>query len=1432
MNYYCCLWHLKFTSLVLLLWILLLPPRSSSDYRRRSRFKLLEIAWYYISKSGNWLVNTIDSKIATPRKIRLRRRLARARGQFRGSKRIYAGVLLGAGAGIDAYSAIAMPARIANSMGEPIHVFNSVFDTDSSLVGVDNRCSACISHEKKDFIGELTPVNRAIKGFGGVRKFPVQKGQLKWTFADDNGVRRTFVIDNSYYIPDGGIRLLSPQHWAREIRSLSKGKSEVAGETTYFDKCILFWNNRRNQITIPMDKHTNVASFRLATGYNDFNLYCQEAKIDYGMEMINPVVAESTVVSDDECDDDQEPVTPARKPRWYFWNKTTGMPTTPYYDDGKEEPAPTQTDFNLNLQGPGKLNDPVIIPQEEDRRDLYDDNHSAQLLRFHHRMGHISFHKLQWMAKQKIIPERFAKCKIPSCSACLFGKATRRQWRTKTRKNYTPKAAPSRPGQVISVDQLDSAVPGFISQMTGRLTLERYKYATVFVDQYSRYSYVYPQKSSSADETLMAKKAFELRMKEFGVKVEGYHCDNGVFRANKWQEACRNEKQNLSFSAVNAHYTNGIAERRIRSLQDLARTMMIHAAHRWPEAITANLWPYAVAFANTSLNEAPSLQDAERRSSLQIISNSQVNFNMNHWRTWGCPTYQLETNLQTSGIHGKWKERSKVGIYLGRSPLHARNVALVLSLETGLVSPQFHVQFDSAFNTVEQEPRRWKSLWQKKAGFGDQGKVNRSTKRKQGSDKTSSKRSRISPPARTSTSGGSRAPEGAPPGEDSAVNLQGVASPTGSSGSYQRQADEQSRQPNQPANSAQGSSSNADSEQLPSQNGRAQSQQNAGPPAHQDRGAESNPVQRVEELLLAELAVATSNGVEGEIFVLESLFPDHAQSMEEENHPLMAFKASADPDTMYLHEARRQPDWKDFEAALQKEWRDQRDNGNYVLVLRSDLPKDTPILPSVWQMKRKRSMLTGEIRKYKARLNIDGSKMKYGRDYDQTYSPVASWNSIRTLLTLVAVNGWYTKQIDYVLAFPQAPVDRPLYMSIPKGFDLGCKDDPRKYALLLKRNVYGQPQSGRVWNKHLVKILTSKKVGFVQSKIDECVFYRGKVMYVLYTDDSILAGPSKSEIDEVIELIRKAKLDITVEGDLTDFLGVHIERKQDNTISLTQPQLIDQILKDIHLYDQRDLKTKDTPAASSRLLSRHSKSPDFDKSFNYRSIIGKLGYLEKGSRSDIAYIVHQLARFSTCPKKEHGDAVRWLGRYLKGTRDMGTIYRPDKTRGLEVHVDADFAGNWDKEEANDPDTARSRHGFIISYAGCPILWKSQLQGEITLSSTESEYVGLSYALREAIPIMELLKEMKSFGFKIKGTEAKVHCKVFEDNSGALEMANEHKFRPRTKHINVKLHHFRSYVNSGEISVHKIDTLEQNADYLTKPLAADLLKKLRKKVMGW
>ena len=127
--------------------------------------------------------------------------------------------------------------------------------------------------------------------------------------------------------------------------------------------------------------------------------------------------------------------------------------------------------------------------------------------------------------------------------------------------------------------------------------------------------------------------------------------------------------------------------------------------------VTANLWPYALRMANTVYNVTPSLQDKERRSPDQQFSFSgAVNLNPKHWKPFGRPVYALKNELQQSKIYGKWNPRSRLGIYLGQSPIHNQNVALVLDIESGYVSPQFHVKFDTSFHTVRQQTMP-KSTW-------------------------------------------------------------------------------------------------------------------------------------------------------------------------------------------------------------------------------------------------------------------------------------------------------------------------------------------------------------------------------------------------------------------------------------------------------------------------------------------------------------------------------------------------------------------------------------------------------------------------------------------------------------------------------------------------------------------------------------------------
>ena len=226
-----------------------------------------------------------------------------------------------------------------------------------------------------------------------------------------------------------------------------------------------------------------------------------------------------------------------------------------------------------------------------------------------------------------------------------------------------------------------------------------------------------------------------------------------------------------------------------------------------------------------------------------------------------------------------------------------------------------------------------------------------------------------------------------------------------------------------------------------------------------------------------------------------------------------------------------------------------------------------------------------------------------------------------------------------------------------------------------------------------------------------------------------------------------------------------------------------------------------------------------------------LGYLQGTSRPDIAMPTHQCARFNACPKLSHERAVKRIVRYLLDTKDKGLSFRPDISRGLECYVDADFAGGWKDGDHTSPESVLSRTGFVIMFAGCPITWQSKLQTEIALSTTESEYIALSTAMCEVIPFLELLKEASEV-FDFPATKPKFCCKVWEDNKSCIKVATSPKFTPRTKHIAIKYHHFRSRVNDGTITIHSIDTSEQIADIFTKPLAEKSFCYLRKKLMGW
>ena len=585
-------------------------------------------------------------------------------------------------------AANAMPAQQGHEPARRV-----VFDTDSRPLKIDNHASKSITNDIHDVIGQPDfDTKYHISGVGGnIKGYPCT---IRWTIEDDDGVRHDIKLPNAIYSKDSPSRILSPQHWAQEAKDNSPNPRGTWC-ATYEDSIVLHWNQEQYVRTVRLDKKgTNVATIRTSPGYRKYKAFQAEVGDDQQLYCYD-----ANVISDDEEGEESRNV-PKQNEAQDEWTLRKDPLTTDFMpsDDSQLEPSPVH-----------------IVEDEEDSR--YRDA-SSEFLQWHHRLGHISPKKIREMARQGRLPSKLATCKVPLCTSCLFGKATKRPWRGKPSIQSKDKVETvTRPGQCVAVDQLESHTPGLIAQVKGIPTTDRYRCATVFVDIHTGIGYVHLQRTTSASETIEAKHAFERYAGRHAVQVEHYHADNGCFAENKFLEDIKQRGQTISFSGVGAHHQNGVAERRIRELQEHARTMLIHARTRWPEAIDVHLWPYALRAANDILNSTWDLK--RKHIPLEKFTKTPVQDDLKQWAPFGCPVYVTEKPIQDGNNISKWQIRSRVAIYLGRSPNHARTVALCLSLSTGLTSPQFHFRLDPTFQTMRKAFRisMPASSWQAKCHF-------------------------------------------------------------------------------------------------------------------------------------------------------------------------------------------------------------------------------------------------------------------------------------------------------------------------------------------------------------------------------------------------------------------------------------------------------------------------------------------------------------------------------------------------------------------------------------------------------------------------------------------------------------------------------------------------------------------------------------------
>ena len=504
-----------------------------------------------------------------------------------------------------------------------------------------------------------------------------------------------------------------------------------------------------------------------------------------------------------------------------------------------------------------------------------------------------------------------------------------------------------------------------------------------------------------------------------------------------------------------------------------------------------------------------------------------------------------------------------------------------------------------------------------------------------------------------------------------------------------------------------------------------------------------------------------------------------------------------------LKEALMTSNAKEWQEAADLEYESLLENETWDLV---DLPRDRKAIGSRWVFKVKHHS-DGRVERYKCRLVAKGYSQKYGADYDETFSPVVRFSSIRTLLAFAVQNNLHVHQMDVVTAFLNGHLEEESYMEQPEGY---VKAGQEHLVCKLKKSIYGLKQSPRCWNKTFTEFM--KDLGFKQSTSDPCVFVRSQQeleILAVYVDDLILITESKESMNE-LKVALKKRYKMKDMGELSYILGISVVQDHEkNCVFLHQKHYIEAILRK---YKMDNANPVATPAdANVKLKKIDGVSKPVNPS-TYQSMVGSLLYAAMATRPDIAQAVSAVSKFNADPNAAHLTAVKRILRYLKGTLNLVLKYERSESGALIGFSDADWAG--------DQDDRHSTTGNVFLLGGGAVSWLSKKQSTVALSSAEAEYVALSQAAQECTWLQRLLSDLG-----MDTTPTVIH----EDNQGAIAIAKNPVDHSRTKHIDIRYHYIRECVQNGQIQLKYCPTDEMKADILTKPVPRQKCEYLRREI---
>lgn len=511
--------------------------------------------------------------------------------------------------------------------------------------------------------------------------------------------------------------------------------------------------------------------------------------------------------------------------------------------------------------------------------------------------------------------------------------------------------------------------------------------------------------------------------------------------------------------------------------------------------------------------------------------------------------------------------------------------------------------------------------------------------------------------------------------------------------------------------------------------------------------------------------------------------------------------ADASEDPTSLKEVLASTDKTKWVNAMEKEMESLHSNDVWDLV---ELPKDKKAVGSKWVFKTKKNA-NGTVERHKARLVAQGYSQQYGQDYDETFSPVVRFESLRTVIALAVQNDLKMHQMDVTTAFLNGELKEEVYMKQPEGYAEKGKEG---LVCKLKKSIYGLKQSPRCWNSALDSHL--KKMGFVQAAGDPCLYMASEgemFLIAVYVDDILLAGRSNKRLTAVKQALSQ-QFQVKDMGELHYFLGAKIiQDHKTGSVWIGQQSHTENILRRFGMEDAKEIRTPvDT---STKLVKGKDEDTYIMDQQLYQSAVGSLLYLSIVTRPDITYAVSNVAKFCAKPTKQHWVAVKRIFRYLKGTQKYGLLYSKKDFKCVGFS-DADWGG--------DLDDRKSTSGYMFQVGGTAISWRSKKQSCVALSTAEAEYIALASAAQESLWLQQLLSDLKT-----KQVEPMI---IFEDNQSAISMSKNPQFHGRSKYIAIKYHFIREQVCNGKVELKYCKTNDMVADIMTKGLSGEQFEKLR------